>query len=66
MSERGPERDEEGIQIRKSGCIEFCLGECTVGYNTALGPCRVWKAAYNFFEASDVSDLPSGLDALAA
>ena len=37
-----------------------------VGYNTALGLCRVWKAAQDFFEVSDELDLPSGLDALAA
>jgi hypothetical protein len=44
-SERGTDRDIEGIQIRKSRCVEFCLRKCTVGYNTALGPCRVRKAA---------------------
>jgi hypothetical protein len=37
-----------------------------VGYNAALSLCRVQKAAQDFFEVSDESDLPSGLDALAA
>ena len=66
---RNGDGDDKGVGIRKSGRVEAGFRKCTNGFNAALSPCWVRKAAQDFFAFEDLdlsSDRALAARALAA